>query len=180
MSRYIMAARMGVSIMHAGMAFAKKDKSGAGDGAAAPAAPAESAAAPATAATDQAKESKSIVPKKYAGRYKDGGSGELSDFIKKQCTGKEGFEYTAFFQLCRDNGVNADQVKKYEDIVASKVQGANGRARMTLRNMLETIARKNGKLKGLDGDEIAISVPARVVGGAAAKAQETAATAAAG
>lgn len=127
--------------------------------------------APAT----EAKVRKSIVPAKYADKYKDGGSDALSNFIKEQCVGKEGFEFTAFFNLCRINGIAEAQVAKYESAVASKAQGANGRARMTLRNMLATLARKNGKLKAQDGSEQDVAVAKPAVSGAAAKAQEQAA-----
>jgi hypothetical protein len=128
-------------------------------------------------ATDQVsvnepKERKSIVPAKYAGKYSKGGSDVLAEFINGQCTGKDGFEFTAFFQLCRMNGLPEEQVAKYEQAVADKAHGANGRARMTLRNMLGTIARKTGKLQGLNGQEQEVSLPARAPSGAAAKAQE--------
>lgn len=132
--------------------------------------------APAAAATEPAK-GKSIVPSKYAGKYKDGGSSPTSQFIKEQCVGKEGFEFSAFFQLCRLNGIPEEQVKRYESDIAEKKHGAQGRARMTLRNMLATIARKNGKLKAQDGSEKEVVEAKAPVTGAAAKAQETAAAA---
>lgn len=135
---------------------------------------AESQAAP---AETEATEKKSIVPSKYAGKYKNGGSDELAEFIKAQSTGKEGFEFTAFFTLCRKNGLPEDKVAAYEGQIAEKRHGAQGRARMTLRNMLATIARKNGKLVGLNDEETAINLPKPAVSGAAAKAQETAASA---
>lgn len=119
---------------------------------------------------------KSIVPSKYSGKYKGGGSDALAEFIKSQCTGKDGFEFTAFFTLCRQNGLPEDKVAHYEKQVADKLHGAPGRARMTLRNMLATIARKNGKLVGLGGEEHAIDLPKPAVSGAAAKAQEAAAS----
>lgn len=128
----------------------------------------------ASAATE-AKVSKSIVPTKYAGKYKDGGSSPTSLFIKEQCVGKDGFEFTAFFNLCRLNGIKEEEVAKYEAAVAAKAQGANGRARMTLRNMLATLARKNGKLKAQDGTEHDVVEAKVAVSGAAAKAQEQAA-----
>jgi len=128
-----------------------------------------------TAAVDPApaseKTTKSIVPAKYAGKYKGGGSDALAEFIKSQATGKEGFEFTAFFELCRKNGLPEDKVKHYETQVAEKLQGANGRARMTLRNMLATIARKNGKLLNLAGEEVEVEVAKPAVSGAAAAAQ---------
>lgn len=125
----------------------------------------------------EATEKKSIVPSKYAGKYKDGGSDALATFIKEQCTGKEGFEFPAFFALARKNGLPEEKVAHYEGQVAEKRHGAQGRARMTLRNMLATIARKNGKLVGLNDAETAIDLPKPAVSGAAAKAQEDAATA---
>lgn len=128
--------------------------------------------APATEATEK----KSIVPSKYAGKYKNGGSDELAEFIKAQSTGKDGFEFTAFFTLCRKNGLPEEKVAAYESQIAEKRHGAQGRARMTLRNMLATIARKNGKLVGLNDEETAINLPKPDVSGAAAKAQETAAS----
>lgn len=118
---------------------------------------AEAEAAPAP--TAEAKSTKSIVPSKYGSKYRNGGSDALAEFIKTACTGKDGFEYTAFFALCRKNGIAEEQVAKYEGQVAAKQHGAPGRARMTLRNMLATVARKNGKLVNLSGDEIAIALP---------------------
>lgn len=120
-------------------------------------------------------EKKSIVPSKYAGRYKGGGSDALAEFIKAECTGKEGFEFSAFFALARKNGLPEEKVAHYEGQVAEKRHGAQGRARMTLRNMLATIARKNGKLTKLNGEEQDIDLPKPAVSGAAAKAQEQAA-----
>jgi fructose-specific component phosphotransferase system IIB-like protein len=48
---------------------------------------------------------------------------------------------------------------------------------MTLRNMLATPARKNGKLVGLNGEEVAIDLPKPALTGAAAKAKDAAAEA---
>jgi hypothetical protein len=124
------------------------------------------------AATEAPKERKSIVPSKYAGKYKDGGSDALATFINEQCRGKEGFEYAKFFQLCRDNGLPEDKVAMYEGQVESKKLGSQGRARMTLRNMLATIARKNGNLKDLEGDEVEIELPKPTLSGAAAAAKD--------
>ena len=118
------------------------------------------------------KEKKSIVPAKYAGKYKGGGTDALGEFINSESTGKEGFEFTAFFALCRKNGLPEDKVAHYEGMVAEKIGGAAGRARMTLRNMLASIARKNGKLIKLNGDEQAIDLPKPAASGAAAKAAE--------
>lgn len=121
-------------------------------------------------------EAKSIVPSKYAGRYKNGGSDPLAMFIKQVCGEGDKFEYSAFFDLCRKNGIAETQVAKYEGQVAEKAQGANGRARMTLRNMLAPIARKNGGLVNLAGDKVEFELAKPAASGAAAKAQETAAT----
>lgn len=123
-----------------------------------------------TVATAEAPAKKSIVPQGWKSKGDD-----LSKFIDEQSSGKDGFEYTAFFNLCRKNGIAEEKVAHYETLVASKAHGSQGRAKMTLRNMLATIARKNGKLVGLNGDETAIDLPKPAVSGAAAKAQETAA-----
>jgi len=116
------------------------------------------------------KKTKSIVDKKYVNRYKGGGSDVLAEFIKGQCTSKDGFEWPAFFELARKNGVPEEKVAMYQSQVAEKRHGAEGRARMTIRNMLATPARKNGKLIALDGEEVAIDLPKPTLSGAAAKA----------
>lgn len=113
------------------------------------------------------KTTKSIVPSKYAGRYKNGGEDPLAMFIKEQCATKEGFSFDRFFELCSKNGIADDKVAHYKNQVAEKRHGAEGRARMTLRNMLATIVRKNGKATGLDGSEVAIDVPKPALTGAA-------------
>lgn len=120
----------------------------------------------------ETKVSKSIVPKKYGNKYKGGGSDALAEFIKGQCSGKDGFEFPAFFDLARKNGLPEDKVAHYASQVAENLPGAKGRARMTLRNMLATVARKNGKLVGLDGNEHEVDVPKPTLAGAAAKAAE--------
>jgi len=106
----------------------------------------------------ETKTSKSIVPSKYAGKYKDGGSDEVAAFIKEQSSGKDGFEYGAFFALCRKNGIDEAKVAHYEGIVASKAHGGEGRARMTLGNMLRSKARKDGKLISLGDEEVELHV----------------------
>jgi len=113
---------------------------------------------------------KSIVPSGWKSK-----EDELAKFINEQSSGKEGFEYTAFFALCRANGLPEEKVAHYEALVNSKAHGSQGRAKMTLRNMLATVARKNGELTGLNGDKTAINLPKPAVSGAAAKAQESAA-----
>jgi hypothetical protein len=118
------------------------------------------------------KETKSIVPARYAGRYKAGGSDALAEFINAQCKGKAGFEYPAFFELALKNGVSQEQVDKYAGQVAEKRHGSQGRARMTIRNMIATSVRKTGKVIGLDGSETAIELPKPALSGAAAKAKD--------
>jgi len=118
------------------------------------------------------KETKSIVPARYAGRYKAGGSDALAEFINAQCKGKDGFEYEAFFELALKNGVSQEQVDKYRGQVAEKRHGSQGRARMTLRNMIATNVRKTGKAIGLDDSETAIELAKPVLSGAAAKAKD--------
>jgi hypothetical protein len=122
--------------------------------------------------TTNAPTKKSIVPAKYAGKYKDGGSDVLAKFINEQCKGADGFDYAKFFDLCRENGLPKDKVDHYEAQVASKKLGSQGRARMTLRNMLATIARKDAKLKDLDGDEVDLVLPKVALTGAAKAAKD--------
>ncbi len=108
----------------------------------------------------------SIVPAKYAGKYKKGGGDELASFIETQCvTGEGTFSFDKFFDLCSANQIPAEKVEHYREQVNNKLLGAHGRARMTLRNMLATLVRKNKKLVGLDGAEHDIEIaplPTRV------------------
>ncbi len=126
---------------------------------------------PPTAPTEP-KTTKSIVPAKYAGKYKTGGDDPLALFIKEQCTEANAFSFAKFFDLCRKNGIAEDKVAHYEGQVAEKRHGAEGRARMTLRNMLATFVRKNGKAIALDDSEVPLNLPRQALGGAAAKAAE--------
>jgi len=136
----------------------------------------QTAETPATEAPAPAKKG-SIVPAKYAGRYKAGGSDELAKFINDQCRGKDGFNYSQFWGLCKLNGIEAAKVDHYAEQVASGRLGSQGRARMTLRNMLATIVRRDHKLKDLDGGEVALEIaPAPAVGKPAEKAPEGEAT----
>jgi hypothetical protein len=125
------------------------------------------------------KTTKSIVPSKYSGRYKNGGTDELATFIKEQCTVDGAFSFDKFFELCAANGVAEDKVDHYRGQVAEKRHGAEGRARMTLRNMLATFVRKNGKATTLDGDEVEINLPKPALTGAAKAASEKTESAAA-
>ena len=122
---------------------------------------------PQTAQPAAQKTTKSIVPHKYAGKYKNGGDDPLAVFIKQQCTTPEGFSFEKFFELCSKNGIAEDKVAHYKNQVAEKRHGAEGRARMTLRNMLATFVRKNGKATGLDGQEVNINLPKVQLTGAA-------------
>lgn len=128
------------------------------------------------AAPTEAKTTKSIVPSKYAGRYKNGGEDELAVFIKGQCVTQEGFSFDKFFDLCLKNGIAEDKVAHYKGQVTEKRHGAEGRARMTLRNMLATFVRKNGKAITLDGSEVPVSLPKATLTGAAKAAQDRAST----
>lgn len=142
--------------------MAKKDKFND-----APATEAEDTATNATettqvgaAATGEApKAVKSIVPSKYAGKYKDGGTDALATFIKEQCTVDNVFSFDRFFELCKANGIAEAEVNKYKEQVDAKKGGAAGRARMTLRNRLTPIARKGEGMKGLDGETYDVKLP---------------------
>jgi hypothetical protein len=128
------------------------------------------------AAPTEAKTTKSIVPSKYSGKYKNGGDDPLAVFIKAQCVEDSKFNFDKFFELCSKNGIAQDKVDHYRNQVTEKRHGAEGRARMTLRNMLATFARKNGKLVGLDGAEAEVNLPKPALTGAAkAAAEKTAA-----
>jgi hypothetical protein len=117
------------------------------------------------------------VPSKYSGRYKNGGEDPLALFIKEQCATPEGFNFGKFFDLCSKNGIADEKVDHYRNQVSERRHGAEGRARMTLRNMLATLVRKNGKAIGLDGSEVAINLPKPALTGAAkAAADATSAT----
>lgn len=116
---------------------------------------------------------KSIVPAKYSGKYKGAGD-SVSEFIKTQTEGV----FASMAALCRKNGITEEQVVKYEQLVANKGEnhGIEGRARMTLGNMLRAKARKEQKLLNLAGEEVPFTdLKKPEVSGAAAKAQETAA-----
>jgi hypothetical protein len=124
----------------------------------------------------EVKTTKSIVPSKYSGRYKNGGDDPLAMFIKEQCIREGTFQFEHFFELCARNGIPAEKVDHYRNQVSEKRHGAEGRARMTLRNMLATIVRKNGKAVGLDGSEVAINLPKPALTGAAKAASESTST----
>jgi len=131
-----------------------------------------------TAQEPTEKTTKSIVPSKYSGRYKNGGEDALAQFIKEQCTADGKFDFEKFFELCSKNGLPQEKVDHYKGQVGEKRHGAEGRARMTLRNMLATIARKNGKLVGLDGEECEVNLPKAALTGAAKAAAEAKSSAA--
>src|SRR5262245_14467902 len=118
------------------------------------------------------KTTKSIVPSKYTARYKNGGDDVLANFIKSECASQEGFNFDKFFELCSKTGIAQDKVDHYKGQVSAKRHGAEGRARMTLRNMLATIVRKNGKALSLAGHEVPLSMPKPALTGAAKAASE--------
>lgn len=129
------------------------------------------------AAQEPAKVSKSVVPSKYAGKYKSGGAAynaPLAVFIREQCGEGDKFEFPAFFSLCRKNGIPEEKVAHYEALVETKANGVNGRARMTLANMLRAKARKDQKLVGLNDESYDVPEPKVAVTGAAAKQAENA------
>lgn len=127
--------------------------------------------APAVEATEAAPAKKSIVPAKYAGKYKGAGDA-VAEFINKESSDTSGFQFQAFFALCRANGLDEAKVKMYEDQVFTENRhGAKGRARMTLGNMLRSLARKNGGLIGLNGEKTELVVAKVALAGAAAAAQ---------
>lgn len=133
-------------------------------------APAEGTEQPATAAAEAPKERKSIVPTGWKTK-----EDELAKFINEQCTGKDGFQWAAFFQLMRENiggNLTEVQIAKYEGQVAAKTGGAAGRAKMTLRNLLATNVRKSGEVIALDKSKHAITIAKPAVSGAAAKQHE--------
>lgn len=133
----------------------------------------ETATAEDTAPEATEKSTKSIVPAKYAGKYKNGGSDPVAEFIKSQCGEGDKFSFDSFFTLCQKNGISTDQTNKYSGQIAENLQGAKGRARMTLGNTLRANARKNGKLVGLDDAEVEITGLAKpTLSGAAAAAKE--------
>jgi hypothetical protein len=106
---------------------------------------------------------KSIVPSKYAGKYKNGGSDELAKFINDHCTVGENkeFSFDKFFDLAAKNGIEEAHIKPFEDAIAAKAPGAHGRARMTLRNRLDAKVRKAGHIIGHDDKKHPITLPER-------------------
>lgn len=125
-----------------------------------------------TEAPATVKERKSIVPAGWKSK-----NDPLKQFINEQSSGKEGFEYPAFFALMRKNEVPEEQVAKYEKQVADKQAGANGRAVMTLRNILVPIIRKRGHVIALNGETTAMDIPKPAPSGAAKKQAESKAAA---
>lgn len=124
-----------------------------------------------TPATEPAK-TKSIVPAGWKSKNDD-----LKQFIDKECADDKGaFTFDKFAELAKKNGVDAAKVDHYIGVVASKAHGAEGRAKMTVRNMLATLVRKNSKIVGLDGTETPMTLAKPAVSGAAAAAKEAAAS----
>lgn len=107
---------------------------------------------------------KSIVPSKYAGKYKNGGDDALAVFIKEQCTVDGKFDFNKFGELAKINGIDAAKVDGYLAAIAEKKGGAAGRMRMTLRNSMTPLCRADAKgeykgIKGLDGETYDVKLP---------------------
>ena len=137
----------------------------------------ENTQAPVADVGAEVKAVKSIVPSKYAGKYKNGGDDALATFIKEQCTVDGKFDFDKFFELATKNGIAQAEVDKYKAQVDAKIGGAAGRARMTLRNRMTPIARKGEGMTGLDGEKYDVKLPPvapREKAEAAAPATETA------
>lgn len=119
------------------------------------------AAAPApveTATTDEAAKAKSIVSSKYRDAYKGKEPDWLGAFINADCTKTEprtrkvkdgdgsktvteqvtvGVDTDALLVLARKNGLNVDALE-----AQAGNHGFPGRAKMTIRNMLQTVAKQ--------------------------------------
>lgn len=125
---------------------------------------------------------KSIVPNKYAAKYKDPANDDaLRTFIKEQCG--QPINLTKFYELCRLNGVGEEHIKVFADKTENlgndekgnpvkPAGGVAGRAVMTLRNRLTPVARKGEGIKGLDGVTYDVKLPPAPKTGAVAKAAE--------
>lgn len=131
------------------------------------AAEAETHTETASAAAEPTK-TKSIVPAGWKSKNDD-----LKQYIDTACADDKGaFDFTKFADLAKANGVDAGKVDHYSGVVASKAHGAEGRAKMTVRNMLASIVRKNGKIVSVDGTETPMTLAKPAVSGAAAAAKE--------
>ena len=134
-------------------------------------APGAASEAPAAEAAP-AKANKSIVPSKYAGKYKKP-MDELAKFLDDNATTEGTLDPIKLFAICRANGIADAHIEPYEKAVADKAHGASGRARMTLRNRLATIVRKEGGLVvEKDGAKTAIHLAPLATVGAAKAAEE--------
>jgi hypothetical protein len=114
----------------------------------------------------ETKERKSIVPAGWKSK-----NDELRQYVDKNCVTDGKFDFDKFFALAAKNGVPEEQVTKYKEVVASNAHGAQGRAKMTVRNMLANIVRKAGKLIDIDGNDVPMELPKPTLSGAAAKAK---------
>jgi hypothetical protein len=128
-------------------------------------------------ASGEAKEIKSIVPSKYAAKYKDPKNDDpLRSFIKEQCGSP--IDLVKFYALLRANGIGDEHIKKFEAITTDLPEGTKpaggvaGRAVMTLRNRLTPIARSDKGIVGLDGKTYDVKLPPAPKTGAVAKAAE--------
>ena len=135
----------------------------------------------------EAKEVKSIVPSKYAAKYKDPNNDDpLRTFIKEQCG--QPIDLSKFYALLRANGIAEEHIKKFEVLTENlgnddkgnpikPAGGVAGRAVMTLRNRLTPIARTDKGIVGLDGKTYDVRLPPAPKTGAVAKAAEAKAAA---
>lgn len=133
-------------------------------------------------ASGEAKEIKSIVPSKYAAKYKDPSNDDpLRKFIKEQCGTP--IDLVKFYALLRANSVGNEHIEKFEAVTTNLPEGQKpaggvaGRAVMTLRNRLTPIARSDKGLVGLDGKTYDVKLPPAPKTGAVAKAAEAKAAA---
>lgn len=136
------------------------------------------------AGAEGSKEVKSIVPTKYASKYKDPANDDaLRTFIKEQCGENGKINLPKFYALLRANGVADEHIKKFEDLTENlgndekgnpikPAGGVAGRAVMTLRNRLTPIARSDKGIVGLDGKTYDVKLPPAPKTGAVAKAAE--------
>lgn len=140
--------------------------------------------------SDTEKTIKSIVPSKYASKYKDPSNDDaLRTFIKEQCGENGKINLPKFYELLRKNEIADEHIKKFEVLTENlgndekgnpikPAGGVAGRAVMTLRNRLTPRARTDKGLIGLDGKTYDVRVaPAPKTGAVAAAAEKKAAEA---
>lgn len=94
----------------------------------------------------------SIINEKYKGKYK-GASDPIGELINAQCVGTQegnkGINLDDLFAMAENNHIGGDKIAEFKGQVGQK--NATGRLRMTIGNMLRSIAIKRGGLFGADG-----------------------------